>query len=245
MTNPVNGVPPLDLLLLRECQHRMSNDLQVISSMLNRDARHLLNLDASSPAPAMMQAIGDHVQLVASIQRRLCSADGMTAMSVASIGAGIEALGRDLATLHDPSNSSAQRVVVASDAVRALDARQASLVFLIVAELVTNSLKHARGTSGSISVELKSEGSGVLALIVRDEAVEASGSVPPLGGSGNGTHIVRGLAERLGGSAEWVGSEVGMTASILFPAADRRAENALGEKASRRAPIRQSAVAQS
>jgi two-component sensor histidine kinase len=89
---------------------------------------------------------------------------------------------------------------------------------LLVAELVTNSLKHAfPHGKGTITVSLERAGDGDIALVVSDDGQGRPVAAPGSGGRGLGTTIINGLVDQLQGEKIMVG-EHGSRTEIRVPA---------------------------
>lgn len=175
-------------ILLQEVHHRVKNNLQVISSLINMQRRAVADAaarDALRDCQARVQAIGlIHEQLYRYADyARVPFADYVRGLVVHLS----EALG-------------SARVRVAFDvAPVALAVDKAIPCGLIVNELVTNAFKHAfpgdRG--GTISVRLSQEASGRCELAVEDDGVGSPSGEPRT--QSLGLHLVDTLVAQLRG----------------------------------------------
>jgi two-component sensor histidine kinase len=176
--------------LFRELQHRVANNLQFVAALLMR-------------------------------RRKLLGPDNAAADAIASAQARLETMSRVHRRLHDPSSIDqplqdylhglCTDLIQASDSPRVrLEVQSPSIVLslnalmslsLIVAELVTNSLKHAfrNREDGTISVTISGQG-GVHTLRVADDGP----GLPDDFGKGHkdslGQGILQSLARQLGGT---------------------------------------------
>jgi two-component system, sensor histidine kinase PdtaS len=173
-------------ILMREVQHRVSNNIQVVSALLSLEAR-------SATDPGARKALADasaRTALIASIQRSLADAEGQTAA--------FEDLAR---TIVDDALKAAARddvtVSITSDGA-VLSAEEGTPVVLIMLECVNNALEHAfPGREGHIDISLGDTGP-TRTLEVTDNGVgllEAPSGAP----ESLGLRIITALARQLGG----------------------------------------------
>ena len=100
-----------------------------------------------------------------------------------------------------------------------MGARDATTLGILVAELVTNAVKHAfpAGRGGTITVTLKRDEAGVPTLKVLDDGVGLPGEQLP-GDGGLGSVIVRQLATQFGGQPHYERrSGGGLSVSVSLP----------------------------
>jgi two-component sensor histidine kinase len=195
-------------ILLREVQHRVSNNIQVVSSLLQLEAR----ATADAGARKALAEAAARTALVARIQRSLSDADGRPTD-----------FGRLARTIADDALAAAGRRDVAveiRDGDAALSAEEATPVTLIMLECLNNALEHAfPDRAGRIEVRLVDE-DNVRRLTVADDGVgvpEAAAARP----EGLGLRLVHALAQQLGG--EWTldgGRGTGAVATLVWPAGE-------------------------
>ena len=161
--------------LLRDVNHRVGNNLAMVSALLNVQSRQ-------SGEPAVrtaLQQAQSRIQAIAAGQRRLrldIETDEIDARAymedlLAEIGKAAE--GRPI------------QVSLAMDAIR-LPGRDAVSFVVIVNELVTNAIKHAfpNGMAGKIVVRLEEtvqEDAATLALSVEDDGIGMPGEIETRG----------------------------------------------------------------
>lgn len=188
-------------ILLREVQHRVSNNLQVVSALLQLEARSA----GDEAARKALQGAASRTALVARIQRSLSDVDGH--------GTDFAGLARSIV---DDALAAAGRadVSVALSGDGALSAEEATPVILILLESVNNALEHAfPGRSGHIGVSLI-ETARERRLIVADNGLGISG--PPAADS-LGLRLIRALAMQLGGHWSLEPGPVGAAATLVWP----------------------------
>jgi two-component sensor histidine kinase len=197
-------------VLLQEVHHRVKNNLQVISSLINMQVRSLA-LGVSRDALEVCQA---RVQAIALIHEKLYQSSDYSrvpfpdyARSLASnvfqaIGVAAESISLELAV---------------ADVALAVD--KAIHCGLILNELLTNALKHAfpDGRAGTIRVELSRADEGSLQLLVADDGVGLPGGLDAPRASSLGLRLVGMLAEQMAARLE-VDSTRGTTFRLIVPA---------------------------
>jgi two-component sensor histidine kinase len=199
-------------LLLREAQHRTANNLMFISGFLRAERRRIREHPALAEA-AVEEAIR-RLEIFSRIHRLLSEPDHLLASPQRLFRALCEGL----------IDASGAKNVSVSLEVETVELRleYLAVLALILAEIVTNALKHAFGEeeNGQILVLLAAHGE-LVTFEVRDNG-RGLGS-PDLGdrtslGAGHG--ILQMLAAQLGGRLTLT-SEGGLRARIDFPYAKR------------------------
>ena len=191
-------------LLLKEVQHRVSNNIQVVSALLSIEAR-----GATDPgARKALSNASARTALIARIQRNLAEAEHQTA--------GFNVLAREVA---DDALRAAARddvsVAISGDGV-ILSAEEATPVVLIMLECVNNALEHAfPARPGRIAISLSDDGAR-RTLRVADDGVGVSIPSNPAPDS-LGLKIVHGLARQLGGDWSLSPAETGSVATLTWP----------------------------
>lgn len=193
--------------LFRELQHRVANNLQVVSSLLYLRKKML---EPDSAGARALEAARSRLDLMSRVHRRLHD-PGVVDLPV---GHYLEDLCRDLI---EASDAPRVRLTVEAAPIK-LDLESLMSVSLIVAELVTNSLKHAfrDRSDGSIAISF-TVSKHVHTLTVADDGC----GVPPNSGSargaGLGQGILQSLASQLSGKISFERGH-GTTARLTFPA---------------------------
>ncbi|MFO0983712.1 MAG: ATP-binding protein [Planctomycetota bacterium] len=182
--------------LLKEIHHRVKNNLQVISSLLNLQARcsnHQAGMD-------VLRESQHRIESMALIHERLYQTSDLARVAFRPY---IEELVHHLlASYTVERNGITARVRVADVS---LDVDRAIPCGLLVNELVSNALKHAFPASagGEVCVELDLGAADQLVLAVRDNGIGLPDSVDPQRASTLGMQLVQVLARQLGGTPEW------------------------------------------
>jgi two-component sensor histidine kinase len=198
-------------LLLREVNHRVSNSLQLIASLLGMQAKR--NGDAACRR-ALAEA-HDRVLAVSQLHRQLY-ADGDVRFVAMDryLGSLVEELGRSV------GGDALPTVECRVEPIR-LETDRAVTVGLVVTELVINALKHAYPEGGGpVRVRLARRDAETLELAVEDEGVGYGAAAGNR--TGLGELIVASMAGKLGGQPARDPAHRGTRIAIAFP--ERRGE---------------------
>jgi len=191
-------------ILLREVQHRVSNNLQAVSALLSLEARATVDLGARK---ALADASA-RTALVARIQRSLADAERQTTA--------FESLARSI--VDDALRAAARddvAVVISSGEV-VLSAEEATPVVLIMLECVNNALEHGfPDRAGQITIEL-CEDDAVRTLVIADNGVGVS-EPPAEEPASLGLRIITALARQLGGHWSLRSTYPGACARLCWP----------------------------
>jgi len=197
-------------ILLREVHHRVKNNLQVISSLLDLQAGTARN-------PEVLEVLRDsrqRVMTMASIHERLYGSGGLSALVLNGY---LEDLAQAIVQAHRPDGTIAVRVDIPAIS---LSANAAVPLGLIVNELVSNCMKHAFGRDqrGRVRIVVRPADEDRLTLLVEDDGRGLPGDFD-IGRVGSlGLTIVKVLVKQLGGTLE---VQRGAGASFRIAFADR------------------------
>jgi two-component sensor histidine kinase len=200
-------------MLLSELEHRVRNNLQVITSLLNMQVRQA----HSAETRAHLQQIGQRIETVRLVHEKLHKTDGPGGLQLDSY---LRDLCTTLLSLHGTQGDGVQLDLQLAPLVLGPD--MALPLGLIANEFVTNSLKHAFPNGrGMISLVLERLDPGRARLVMADNGigVPASGTRPasPLpAGSGLGLKIIPMLAGQMHAGHEWQ-SASGTRLTLTFP----------------------------
>ena len=155
--------------MLREIHHRVKNNLQVISSLLNLEARRFMG-PVMPEVDEVKSALADcqgRVRSIALVHEKLYQTSDVSQVEFGNyLGALVQMI------MSTSSCSSRVRMQLDIENVR-LGVDQAIPCGLLVHELVTNALKHAfpGERPGRVLVEFGRDRSGSLRLVIRDDGV--------------------------------------------------------------------------
>lgn len=197
-------------VMFSELQHRVSNNLQLISSLLQIQA-------AKTADSGALKALEEARSRIATLGRlhRLLHNPAEQDVDMADF---LDTLCRDV--IEAAGAQALVRWRVTADPVRIATDRLVP-VALIVTELVSNALEHGfpGGRSGTIAVNLRAHGTdGGFALSVRDNGVGLPNGFRIDAQTSLGLRIVRSLAGQIGGTVD-VERDAGTTWVLAVPTA--------------------------
>jgi two-component sensor histidine kinase len=177
-------------LLYRELHHRVSNNLQVVGSLLRLQAGGVVDGDAKR---ALTEA-GGRIEVIAQIQRELHNRTGepvaFRVFAEAILSGAASAFGKGV------------RLTV-EGGEQPLHADQATPVTLVMLESFNNALEHGFGEAGSGRVLVHLDQSGEThVLTVRDDGAGPPDGFDPASSKSLGLRIVRAMAQQLSGKFE-------------------------------------------
>jgi two-component sensor histidine kinase len=196
-------------VLLKEIHHRVKNNLQIISSLLNLQSGYVRNAEALS----LLRESQNRVKTMALIHESLYRTSDLAKIDLN------EYLRDLIASLFRSYGTSMAAITAEIDAAGALLAIDVAIpCALIVNELVSNALKYAfqARESGSIRVGLKRIQAGWLQLVVSDDGVGLPAGLDLETVETLGLRLVMSLVSQLDGRLEIVRSG-GTTFRIEFP----------------------------
>lgn len=195
-------------LMFQELQHRVANNMAFVSSLLSLQRRKVMA--APETAVRALDEASARLNTMAQIHRRLYD----PASVELPVGQYLQDICTDLLKATDARNIV---VLVDMPAVK-LDISRLMILSLLVAEVVTNSLKHAfeGREGGTISLQLDQLDAERMVLTIRDDGKGMPERARPARAlHGLGTSIIQGLAKQLGGELSVVGGQ-GTTTRLVF-----------------------------
>jgi len=193
-------------VLLREVNHRVSNSLQLIASMLQIQAA---NSGSDETREALKTAVA-RVLAVAEVHKRLYTSDGVESVSVDQY---LSELINDLRRSAEDHGLS--QLSFEADQLQ-LDPDRAVALGVIVNELMINAWKYAYpDSSGPIRVALKRGQDSEVVLSVEDDGVGTDNDMGR-NSTGLGRKIVTAMAQKLGAKVEHAPKEQGTRILVSF-----------------------------
>jgi two-component sensor histidine kinase len=193
--------------LFRELQHRVANNFQFVSALLWARRK---TIPADSAAAVAIDAARARLVMMSQVHRRL--------NDPRSIDAPLDKYLTDLCrALIDASDVPFVRLKIRSKPVR-LDLEKLMTLSLIVAELVTNSLKHAfvGRDDGAITIDFETA-HGVNILKIADDGPGLPEDFRKAAAGRLGQGILRSLARQLDGKVSFQsGTAKGTVATLIF-----------------------------
>jgi PAS domain S-box-containing protein len=180
-------------VLLREIHHRVKNNLQIISSLLNLQSRHIKD----EPSLDMFQESRNRVRSMALVHEKLYRSGDLAKIDISEY---IQSLANHLFVSYGVNSSSIELNVEVKDVY--MDINTSIPCGLIINELVANSLKHAflGRKKGKIRIFLQSENKSQFRLVVSDDGVGLPGSLDVSKNESLGLQLVTMLIEQLHGT---------------------------------------------
>jgi PAS domain S-box-containing protein len=196
-------------VLLKEIHHRVKNNLQIVSSLLNLQSQTVK--DRSSLE--VLRESQNRIRSMALIHEKLYRSKDLARVDFSEY---VHDLSTFLFRSYQADSSAVSlRVNAARDVQLGIDT--AIPCGLIVNELVSNALKHAfpGGRAGEVWVELARTGGNMLTLVVRDNGVGFPASEDYRHTQSLGLQLVNTLVDQLEGSLE-LDPGGGTTFKIMF-----------------------------
>ena len=194
-------------VLLKEVHHRVKNNLQVVSSLINLQSSHVQTPELT---PILAES-HNRIRAIALVHERLYQSENMAHPNVADY------LG-DLCDNLRTSFARADRHIELHTEIDSIDfdIDGAIACGLIVNELVTNALKHAFGPAGgTIRVSMKSL-AGECELRVADDGTGVVSGIDVKNPTSLGLQLVNSLSRQLHGSLDLDSTE-GTAFVVRFP----------------------------
>jgi len=192
--------------MMREIHHRVKNNLQVITSLLNMQQRALTD-------PAARLAMSDTRQRITAlslIYRALYQSPDMRRVDVRQF---LEELITQLSTSESGRPSPIRTKLQADDLE--IDPDKLAPLALFAVEAITNARKHAFGPDGGLIDVLFHVGEDEIRLEIVDDG---KGEAESLSTSGVGRTLMSAFARQLRGRAELEAApDHGVTARLIFP----------------------------
>ena len=196
-------------LLAEELQHRVRNNLQMVSSMLDSYARTTSTAEARDG----IDLIARRVTTLAQVYDTLL---GVGLSETVDLADYLRALCTSLPGLQAERTRPVRIICHAETVMLGLD--EVSALGMAVAELITNSYNHAfPAREGAIAVTLARAGPAAATLTIQDDGV---GFEVKVGSSRHGLGLVRRLVERIGGTLD-TQSNNGTLWKLGFPVPER------------------------
>jgi PAS domain S-box-containing protein len=195
-------------ILLREIHHRVKNNLQIISSLLNLQSQHVVDTQALE----MFKESRLRVRSMAMVHEKLYRSKDLVKVDFKEY---VLSLGFHLFQVYGVAPDAVALKVDVDDVF--LDINTAIPCGLLVSELISNSLKHAfpEGTTGEVRIRMRPVDEEDILLEVSDTGIGPEGDLDPKNSDSFGLQLVDMLTEQLQGELS-VEQDGGTSISILF-----------------------------
>ncbi|MDD2301944.1 MAG: transporter substrate-binding domain-containing protein [Eubacteriales bacterium] len=198
-------------ILIREMHHRVKNNMQVVSSLLDLQAR-------SSENPRLFEMLNDsrsRIRSMAMVHEKLYDSKDLTRIDLAGY---VRTLSNELCQAHK-INPGQIDLIIQTDGDIYVDIHKAIPCGLVLNELISNTLKHAFPGEGPGELRIiirETENNGI-EIVVRDNGVGLPDDVDIHAPRAVGLYLVNGLVKnQLDGQLE-VRRDVGTEFRIKFP----------------------------
>lgn len=177
-------------MLYQELQHRVANNMAFVSSLLRLQKRRIVDNPAAA-SQAFDEAVA-RIDTMSRVHRRLYD----PAAANRALDGHIQAMCDELLVA---TGSTGVSIHVALPGLR-LDLDKLLPVSLLIAELVTNSLKHGfvGRDNGTITIGLESSSPRETVIMVRDDGIGLPAGLDATPGHGLGMRIIHGLGAQAG-----------------------------------------------
>jgi len=195
-------------VLLREIHHRVKNNLQIISSLLNLQSQHI----EDSKALEMFKESRLRIRSMAMVHEKLYRSKDLSRVDFKEY---VQSLCYHLFQMYGVAPDTVALNLDIEDVL--LDINTAIPCGLLVSELISNALKHAfpQGRKGEVTVSMKPVENGDIALEVRDNGVGLEDDLDLKNTESFGLQLVDMLTEQLQGTIS-IDRNGGTTFAIRF-----------------------------
>ncbi|MEM6771649.1 MAG: sensor histidine kinase, partial [Bacteroidota bacterium] len=196
-------------VLLREIHHRVKNNLQIISSLLQKQAR----ISGDAGARQFAKEGQERIQSMALVHENLYQSEQLNGVNIKDY---LTNLANNIERSHKSTGTEINLQLMAED--KQLDLDTAIPVGLILNELLTNAYKYAfpGREKGTIKVEF-SETATQYQLIISDDGVGLPTDHTERRSNSLGHNLVNGLVRQLDGTIQWSATSTpGTTVTINF-----------------------------
>ena len=201
--------------LLREIHHRINNNLQVVSSILNLQSRAASSTDVHKA----LLGVGTRIHAMALLHETLYSSENP---ALVDFSAYVQRLAEQLFQAHGNSGNGVRLNTALKPLC--LDIDVALPCALIINEVVSNSLQHAfpDGRRGEIRIVLE-EKTGVVSLLLADNGIGLPAGQEPDPSLSLGYRLIKTLSRQLNASLDFSGQN-GVQCRLTF-SAEHSSEN--------------------
>ena len=177
-------------ILLKEIHHRVKNNLQIITSLLQLQSFHLEDKSAAG----VLEDLENRVLAIATVHEKLYQSESLMRIDVREY---IQDLVEHLFYSYGPATGGIDLTIDVHNITCGIDT--AVPLGLIVSELISNSLKHAfpNGRTGTIAISLNFEPGEKFELNISDNGIGMARDLQEMGSETLGLSLVRSLTDQL------------------------------------------------
>ncbi|OYE04157.1 hypothetical protein CDG79_14815 [Nostoc sp. 'Peltigera membranacea cyanobiont' 232] len=197
-------------VLLKEIHHRVKNNLQIISSLLNLQAEYLKD----NQALEIFKDSQNRIESMALIHEKLYQSQDLARINFADY---IQDLVTNLFYSYNVNSSAITLKMNVEEVFLVIDA--AIPCGLMINELISNSLKYAfpQREPGEISIDFCSIEANLFLLTISDNGVGFAHDFDFQATESLGLRLVKGLTHQLQGNIDFI-NDNGVKYKIIFPA---------------------------
>jgi PAS domain S-box-containing protein len=206
-------------VLLHEVDHRVKNNLQIVSSLVLLKARRVQD----KAAQRALNNMAERISALATVHRLLYPAGDVSRFDMSEF---IRDLSSDLVSTAEPDQIKLELDV---EPIGVSSAKAAPLA-LMINELVTNAVRHAfpDGRKGRLAIAA-ARGDGELRIVVEDDGVGLNGKAPS--DESFGTTLAEMLARQVRATLTFENAHPGTRAVVVVPLnAEEVADTRLGQE---------------
>ncbi|THD43115.1 MAG: sensor histidine kinase [Bradyrhizobium sp.] len=201
--------------LAREADHRIANNLSIISSLIRVEANKFSSkaFIPSAEVHDLLTSISARMDTIARLHRLVRQSAGVARVNVAEYLT--EIAGATVSTISDNNYIEFE---LTPD--RYVNPKLAATIGLFVCEALTNAIKYAHptGVSGKIWISAEVAGS-VFRVSVTDDGIGLPENFEPDQATSTGLVVMKALAAQSGGSVEFQGLPIGFRVCLDLPLA--------------------------
>ncbi|TVP64240.1 MAG: PAS domain S-box protein [Nodularia sp. (in: Bacteria)] len=197
-------------VLLKEIYHRVKNNLQVVSSLLNLQSAYIKDTEDM----VIFQQSQQRIASMALVHEKMYQSPDLAKINLNEY---VQDLVSSLCTCYELNiDTIAININVDDGILLGLDT--AIPCSLIIHELVSNSLKHAfaEGRLGEINIEIKNTSLNEISLVVRDNGIGLPSNFDFQDTASLGWELIDALSSQLSGDIT-INSDIGVEFKINFP----------------------------
>jgi two-component sensor histidine kinase len=200
--------------MLKEIHHRVKNNLQVISSLLNTQADYLRD----PAALAALRESQNRVQAMALVHQKLYQSESVALVNMPEY---VQEITERLLESFDCLDTVHEQLSIAP---LELDVALATPLGLLINEAVTNALKHAFPSQrpGTLTIRLHPLGEQRYELLIADDGVGLPRGFDPTYSHSLGLTMVQGLSKQLNGVLHIGQPAVGVQLTLQFEVARKQ-----------------------
>jgi two-component sensor histidine kinase len=194
------------VLLLKEVNHRISNSLAIVASLVRLQASRL----DDPHVKGVLKEVQNRINAIGAVHHKLYTSDDVSSVDLQDY------LQNLLRELEKSQSDAAGGVVIRCTCEPVLLPTDLAVSLgILVTELVTNAFKYAypTGAPGEIRVMLTASGAAGR-LVVEDDGVGLKEGAPT--GTGFGLRVVSMMVEKLGGTLEMTNASPGTRTTVDF-----------------------------